>query len=356
MKKISATLILMGMSTVFALTFGNNSTYAASMTIDPGDNVWAAVDQLQSGDTLTFNPGTYSINDSLPLVGKDYVTLVGVGNVILEYNGDGAPGVSGIPQAIQIYDSQYVTISNLTIDAIDNPMNPGWETTATGIEINSSCYIDLSDLTVSGFGLAAITITALQDSSPVTCASGNLFFDNLDLEGDGYGVLFTNGASAPTTDIGGVNFSGTTTINGVTSAIVVDTSTPNMGAVTGFGGNPVYLGTLHITTNGGGPVIVTGGNEFWIMMNSIVNGYLLDDLTAEEIRDLLGVDSAEIIGVPAAPGVPDTGAMTTGSRTIGADIIAMIFSIAAIVIGFAVLATRGIMNRKRIARSLRNNY
>lgn len=340
--------IIIGTTAIGAMILGvgflnASDTYAASMTINPGDDVWAAVNQLENNEKLTFNAGTYTLDNYIDIVGKSGISLVGVGDVVLEYDGAGGHGVPGIKQAVQIYNSQNITVSNLKINAIDDEEETEWTTASTGVGVNSSCGVTLSDLTITGFGKSAVTVTAYQDGTE-TCASSNIALNNLDLEGDAYGIMFTNGSAAPVTNITGVTFSGVTKIAGVGAGIVTDGD--YAGAVKGANDGDLALGVVNITTKTGqGAVVVNAGSKATISQESVINGVAVSKMSQEELIAALG----DNVLPQSDLSVPSTGEVTIGGRTVSADMIALLASVILITGGFSVAVLPKIVGRKPVS-------
>lgn len=338
MKKPAILLSLAAVLAAGALYFGSFSANAASMTLNPGDDVWTAVNQLASGDTLTFNAGTYSLNNYIDIAGKSNISLIGVGDVILEYDGAGGPGVPGIKQAIQIYNSQNISVSNLTVNAIDNVDEQEWATASTGVGINSSCDVKLSNLTLSGFGKSAVTVTAYQDGTE-TCSSKDITLDNITMVGDDFGLMFTNGNAAPATDITGVVFSGTNTISNVNMGILTDASYSNK--VTGADNGKLDLGVVNITTKDGqNALTMNAATPVSVNENSVVNGQSIKEMSEADATAILGANVEIVQNTPLAPAVPDTGFAPLEDSSNEANNMLSFTSAIAILVGATILMSK----------------
>lgn len=334
--------LFVGAMVLGAAAVGSTDTFATSKTLNPGDDVWAAVNQLAAGDTLTLNAGTYALNNYINIVGKNKLTLVGVGEVILEYDGAGGAGVPGIKQAIQIYNSQNIKVSNFTVRAVDDANESAWATASIGVGVNSSCGIELDNLKIEDFGKSAITITGYQDGTE-TCASGDIVMNNISMAGDGAGVMFTNGNAAPAIDISGVVFTGTTTITGVAAGIVTDAAYD--GAVTGADGGELSLGVVNITTTSGQyAVALNTSSPAAISKSSVIGGKKVSEMTPVEHEAAFGANvaaraDAEVPAeVESGVAVPATGSMMLADGVV-VDMTAVV------VAGLVVIGSAGVVIR-----------
>jgi hypothetical protein len=291
-----------------AVLASGGSAWAADYQFENGSDLTPLMN-LASGDTVTFAEGNYDLPNYIRISGLSNITITGNDNVVLNYNGAGGAGVPGIKQAVQIFNSNNITISDLTISAVDAANEGTWGTASTGIGVNSSCSVTLSGVTLSNFGKAAITATALQDSGDYDCATSGLTFDNVTIESGNLGIMFTNGSAAPAAGVADVIFTGTTNITGVAAGIISD-SGDNIGAVTGVDGGAVALGVANITTKSGSNAIALNAEtSVTVDGASVINGEIVNDMSDEEAKAAFG-DNVAVVPPPADTDPDDSGDST----------------------------------------------
>lgn len=115
---------------------------AASVTLNPGDDVKSLTSSLGPGDEIVFNPGTYTLTERLDWSGlgtADAPILIrgaGGGEVILQTTVNS--------QAIYIGDSTHITVRDLVVEG-----GTGWDTgeiSPGGVEIRGSADIRIQDV------------------------------------------------------------------------------------------------------------------------------------------------------------------------------------------------------------------
>ena len=100
------------------------NAFAADISVTPTDDIDAAIQVLQPGDTMLLTTGTYSVKGwSWTLNGEEGnpITIRGEEGVVLEIS----PNEEGnYPnEAIYLYDSSWVNFDNFSITG-----DSGWET------------------------------------------------------------------------------------------------------------------------------------------------------------------------------------------------------------------------------------
>ncbi len=278
---------VVGAAVIGALTLRGGDVSATSRTLNPGDDIAAAIAQATTGDTITFNPGTYVLDSYINLTGKDDITLRGNGNVVLRYNG------AITSEAIRIFDSNDIWLEGLTVEATDTASEASFATASTGVAINSSCRINLQKVTVRNFGRSGVAVTRLNDGAAHDCPAGNITFNDLTSTNNKTGILFTNGAAAPVGDILNVQFTGTTTITGADYGVMKDSSS-NLGAIKGMTGvdnGRLNFGSMNITTNqveGMLYPIRIGTNPASISLDTTMYGVKVSAMNYKVFCDLVG--------------------------------------------------------------------
>lgn len=128
---------------------------AASVTLNPGDDVKSLTSSLGPGDEIVFNPGTYELTERLDWsgLGTEAAPIVirgaGTGEVILRSTVNS--------QAVYIGDSTFITVRDLTIEG-----GTGWDTgeiSPGGVEIRGSANIVVQDVEMRQLNRTAVYLS-----------------------------------------------------------------------------------------------------------------------------------------------------------------------------------------------------
>lgn len=153
---------------------------AASVTVQPGDDLNTVTSSLQPGDVITFTAGTYLTEGTLNWVGvgtaEAPIQFVGEGAVILQNSAGG--------YVAQIYDSQYITMSGIVFEGLGDVT----VTTPSGFNIANSSNITFEDNTVRNVWGTALRI----DGNASAIAIRN---NELTGTGDGSGIYVGCGSA-----------------------------------------------------------------------------------------------------------------------------------------------------------------
>lgn len=148
---------------------------AASVTLNPGDDVASLTSALGPGDEVVFNAGTYELEsrvDWSEVLGTESspVLIRGEGEVVLELVGSNN-------RLLVLSDSTFVTIEGLTIRG-----GPTWEEQSTvGLEIHDSADIVVQDCVIEQVMNHGIYLSG--DNAGISIVGNEL----REL-GDGYGI------------------------------------------------------------------------------------------------------------------------------------------------------------------------
>jgi hypothetical protein len=142
------------LATVTALVFLGSTAHAGVIKVfpDPGNGpIAAAVAQLQDGDKLILNAGTY--DERLNLVGLTKVTVIGKGKGGVLFDGIGPPAT------ISITDCDKVTLKGLTVR----------NAPTQGILVLNSTRITLKACTIEDHSSQGIQISASEQAKVLKC-------------------------------------------------------------------------------------------------------------------------------------------------------------------------------------------
>ncbi|MDL2235754.1 hypothetical protein LJC07_06355 [Christensenellaceae bacterium OttesenSCG-928-L17] len=206
---------MMGVAALGMAGLGGGEASAASVTVPsldyPGTaaGIQAAVDQANSGDVITISDGEFALTDFINIEGKSGITIEGSGDTILTYDGKTASTL-GVRQAIRILDSDNIVIDDIEIRAANSTNEAVWADASSGIGINSSCDVTLSNMSIVGFGgQGGVLVTKLADNGVHACSAENITFDTMIFNNNNIGIFFTDGATnPPNATITGVVFEG----------------------------------------------------------------------------------------------------------------------------------------------------
>lgn len=126
--------------------------HAASVTLNPGDDVAGLTSSLAAGDEIVFNAGTYVLEGSVTWTGvgtaSEPIVIRGDGQVILELAQEGN-------RTVILRDSAHVQISGLTIQGA-----AGWEDFGNvGLEIYMSTDVSVTDCVIQNVGNTALYLS-----------------------------------------------------------------------------------------------------------------------------------------------------------------------------------------------------
>ncbi|MCM1988014.1 PKD domain-containing protein [Methanococcoides seepicolus] len=109
--------IMVSMALMLMLAFTGAASAGTTITLDPGDDVVAAIEGAVSGDTIYFNPGYYDVSNQRVHAYEKSLTLTGAGADVVTVD----LGVLGWNFGYDSTHAQYdITIENINFDSIPN--------------------------------------------------------------------------------------------------------------------------------------------------------------------------------------------------------------------------------------------
>lgn len=154
--------------------------HAASVTVQPGDDLNTVTSSLQPGDVVTFSSGTYQTEGTLSWVGLGTadapIRFVGEGSVVLQNTAGGS--------VAYIHDSAYITMSGLIFEGAGDITY----TQPSGLNITESSNVTIENCTVRNVWGTALRI----DRNATGLAIRN---NELSGTGDGSGIYVGCGSA-----------------------------------------------------------------------------------------------------------------------------------------------------------------
>ncbi|MCB9759594.1 MAG: right-handed parallel beta-helix repeat-containing protein [Alphaproteobacteria bacterium] len=150
------------------LSLMTGPAFAASVTLNPGDDVAALTSSMGPGDEIVFNGGTYTLESPLSWTGEGtesdpiLISAAGSDEVILE-----GPGINDY--IVRISDSSYMEVTGLTLSA--DPSNEDVQT--GGFRVSGSNHITLQDNELGDLSRTAIYLAG--DNSAITIQDNHIF-------------------------------------------------------------------------------------------------------------------------------------------------------------------------------------
>jgi parallel beta-helix repeat protein len=241
-----AFLSLLLSTSVFCIRLAVNANSAATLHVYPGDSIQQAVNSAQTGDTIFVHAGTYR---EMLVVNKP-VSLIGMGNPVIEANGAGN---------VVTINALNVVVSGFTIQRSSDANNGDHGVYLNGI--SSGCNVTGNIITNNHYGICV-------NSSSNNNLSGNNITRNtvgIGLENSSNNIVFANNV----TDTGG----GGIGLSGSSNNTIYANSVANNGydGIALFSSSNNTISGNNLTANGNFGILLMHSSGNRLSANNVAN-------------------------------------------------------------------------------------